>query len=182
MRPLIRLLEEEQRSTGDAIYVMPRAAPQWLFYTTSWRSAPAPIPLDSASHWLEQRTCAPRSAQHANACQMLGAYSSVMYTEAAGFAGTADSSWADREMLRLRAASAPCGWVVMHMAYAGEPVALARAVAAHGGYVQNAIDGVFTVPPLASRAERMRPNRDPATRAFRICFDRPRTLGEASTR
>ena len=182
MRPLIRLLEEEQRSTGDAIYVMPRAAPQWLFYTTAWRSSPAPIPLDSASRWIEQRTCTPRGSQRATACQMLGAYSSVMYTEAGGFAGTADSSWADREMLRLRAASAPCGWVVMHMAYAGEPVALARAVAAHGGYVRNAIDGVFTLPPLASRVERMQPNRDPATKAFRICFDRPRTLGESSTR
>jgi len=175
MRPLIRLLEQEQRSTGDPIYVMPRAAPQWLFYTTSWRSAPAPIPLDSASRWLEQRTCAPRGTQRARACQMLGASSSVVYTEAGGFAGTADSSWADREMLRLRAAAAPCGWLVMHMAYAGEPVALARAVAAHGGYVQNAIDGVFTLPPLASRAERARPNRDAATRAVRICFDRPAT-------
>ena len=61
----------------------------------------------------------------------------------------------------------------MHMAYEGEPVALGRAVAAHGGYVQNAIEGVFTLPPLASRAERTRPNRDPATRAVRICFDRP---------
>ena len=113
---------------------------------------------------------------------MLGAYSSVMYTEVGGFAGTADSSWADRETRRLQAAAAPCGWVVMHMAYAGEPVALARAVAEHGGYVQNAIDGVFTLPPLASRAERMRPNRDPATRAFRICFDRPSTLGASSIR
>ena len=104
---------------------------------------------------------------------MLGAYSSVMYTEVGGFSGQADSGWADREMLRLRAAAAPCGWVVMHMAYAGEPVALARAVATQGGYVQNAIDGVFALPPLASRVERMRPNRDPATRAFRICFGRP---------
>jgi len=173
IRPLVRLLEEEQRSTGDAIYIMPRAAPQWLFYTTSWRSEPAPIPLDSAGRWLEQRTCARKGAQRARACQMLGAYSSVMYTEVGGFSGQADSSWADREMLRLRAAAAPCGWVVMHMAYAGEPVALARAVATQGGYVQNAIDGVFAVPLLASGAERMRPNRDPATRAFRICFDRP---------
>lgn len=173
MRPLIRLLEDEQRSTGDPIYIMPRAAPQWLFYTTAWRSDPAPIPLDSAGRWLEQRTCEPKGAQRARACQMLGAYSSVMYTEAGGFSGQADSSWADREVLRLRAAAAPCGWVVMHMAYAGEPVALARAVATHGGYVRNAIEGVFTLPPLASRAERMRPNRDPATRAIRICFDRP---------
>jgi len=181
MRPLIRLLEDEQRSTGDPIYVMPRAAPQWLFYTTPWRSDPAPLSLDSAARWLEQRTCAPKGGQRARACQILGAYSSVMYTEAGGFAGTADSSWADREMLRLRAAASPCGWVVMHMAYAGEPVALARAVATHGGYVQTAIDGVFTLPPLASRAERMRPNRDPATRAVRICFDRHATLGDAST-
>ena len=173
MRPLVRLLEDEQRSTGDPIYIMPRAAPQWLFYTTAWRSDPAPIPLDSAGRWLEQRTCEPKGAQRARACQMLGAYSSVMYTEAGGFSGQADSSWADREVSRLRAAAAPCGWVVMHMAYAGEPVALARAVATHGGYVQNAIEGVFTLPPLASRAERMRPNRDPATRAIRICFDRP---------
>jgi len=173
LRPLIRLLEDEQRSTGDPIYIMPRAAPQWLFYTTAWRSDPAPIPLDSAGRWLEQRTCEPKGAQRARACQMLGAYSSVMYTEAGGFSGQADSSWADREVLRLRAAAAPCGWVVMHMAYAGEPVALARAVATHGGYVRNAIEGVFTLPPLASRAERMRPNRDPATRAIRICFDRP---------
>ena len=173
MRPLIRLLEDEQRSTGDPIYIMPRAAPQWLFYTTAWRSDPAPIPLDSAGRWLEQRTCEPKGAQRARACQMLGAYSSVMYTEAGGFSGQADSSWADREVLRLRATAAPCGWVVMHMAYAGEPVALARAVATHGGYVRNAIEGVFTLPPLASRAERMRPNRDPATRAIRICFDRP---------
>ena len=173
MRPLIRLLEDEQRSTGDPIYIMPRAAPQWLFYTTAWRSDAAPIPLDSAGRWLEQRTCEPKGAQRARACQMLGAYSSVMYTEAGGFSGQADSSWADREVLRLRAAAAPCGWVVMHMAYAGEPVALARAVATHGGYVRNAIEGVFTLPPLASRAERMRPNRDPATRAIRICFDRP---------
>ena len=173
MRPLIRLLEEEQRSTGDAIYIMPRAAPQWLFYTVPWRSTPAPIPLDSASRWLEQRTCAPEGAQRARGCQMIGAYSSVIYTEAGGFAGTADSSWANREVLRLRAVAAPCGWVVMHMAYAGEPVALANAVAAQGGYVQNAIDGVFTLPPLPSRAERTRPNRDPATRAIRICFDRP---------
>ena len=175
MRPLIRLLEDEQRATGDPIYIMPRAAPQWLFYTTSWRTEPAPVPLDSAGRWLEQRTCASRGTQRARACQMLGAYSSVMYTEVRGFSGQADSGWADREMLRLRAAAAPCGWVVMHMAYAGEPVALARAVATQGGYVQNAIDGVFTLPLLASSAERMRPNRDPATRAFRICFDRPAT-------
>jgi len=173
MRPLIRLLEEEQRSTGDAIYVMPRAAPQWLFYTTAWRRTPAPIALDSASRWLEQRTCTSQGSRRARGCQMLGGYSAVTYSEAGGFAGTADSSWADREMSRLRAAAAPCGWVVMHMAYEGEPVALARAVAAHGGYVQNAIEGVFTLPPLASRAERTRPNRDPATRAVRICFDRP---------
>jgi len=171
MRPLIQLLEEEQRTTGDPIYVMPRAAPQWLFYTTAWRRDPAPVPLDSAARWLEQRTCAPRGTQRARACQMLGAYSSVMYTEVGGFSGQADSSWADREMLRLRAAAAPCGWIVMHMAYAGEPLALARAVATHGGYVQNAIDGVFALPPLASRGERVRPNRDPATKAFRICFD-----------
>jgi len=175
MRPLIRLLEEEQRSTGDPIYVMPRAAPQWLFYTTPWGNDPAPIPLDSAGRWLERRTCAPRGTQRARACQLLGAYSSVMYTEVGGFSGQADSSWADREMLRLRAAAAPCGWVVMHMAYAGEPVALARAVATQGGYVRNAIDGVFALPLLASSAERMRPNRDAATRAFRICFDRPAT-------
>jgi len=173
MHPLIRALEAQQRATGDPIYVMPRAASQWLFYTTPWRSDPAPVQRDSAARWLEQRTCTPRGPQRATACQMLGAHSSATYTGVGGFGGKADSAWADREVLRLRAAAAPCGWMLMHMAYPGEPEALGRAIEMHGGQVQNALDGLLTTPPLASRAERMNPNRDPATKAFRICFNRP---------
>ena len=171
MRPLIRVLEEAQRASGDAIYVTPRAAPQWLYYTTAWRSDPAPIELDSAGHWLEQRTCAGRGAQHARACQMFGVNSSAQYAEGRGFVGRADSTWADREISRLQAAAAPCGWMLMHMPYPGEPTALARAIETHGGHVQNALEGLLTVPPLASRAERMHPPRDAATKALRICFD-----------
>jgi hypothetical protein len=161
VRPLIRALEEEQRTTGDPIYVMPRAAPQWLFYTTPWQSDPAPVRRDSASRWLEQRTCAGRGTRHVRTCQMLGAYSNASYTEVGGFAGTADSAWANREVLRLQAVAAPCGWVLMHLPYPGEPAALARAVETHGGHVQNALE------------DRLHPNRDAATKAFRVCFDGP---------
>ena len=90
---------------------------------------------------------------------MLGAYSSAGYTEVGGFAGAADSVWANREAARLRAAATPCAWVLMHLPYPGEPAALARAVETHGGRVDNALE------------DRMHPNRDAATKAFRICFD-----------
>ena len=159
MRPLIRTLEEAQRSTGDAIYVMPRAAPQWLFYTTPWRTDPAPVRRDSAAQWLEQRTCERKSTERVRTCQMIGAYSSAKYTEVGGFVGAADSAWANREAERVRTAAAPCAWVLMHLPYPGEPAALAHALETHGGRVDNALE------------DRMHPNRDAATRAFRICFD-----------
>ena len=158
IRPLIRVLQEEQRSTGDPIYVMPRAAPQWLFYTTPWASDPAPLGGDSTAQWLERRTCASHGAQRASGCQMLGANSSVTYKEVGGFVGRGDSAWADREILRLRAASSPCGWLLMHLPYPGEPAALAHAVETRGGHVENALE------------DKMHPNRDAATKAFRVCF------------
>ena len=159
IRPLIRALEEEQRSTGDPIYVMPRAAPQWLFYTSPWRADPAPVRRDSAAQWLENRTCTGRDGQHARACQMLGGYSSVTYAEVGGFAGQLDTAWAAREISRVRAAASPCAWVLMHLPYPGEPAALARAVDAQGGRVDKALE------------DRAHPNRDAATKAFRVCFD-----------
>jgi hypothetical protein len=73
------------------------------------------------------------------------------------------SLWANREVLRLQAVAAPCGWVLMHLPYPGEPAALARAVETHGGHVQNTLE------------DRLHPNRDAATKAFRVCFDGPAT-------
>jgi hypothetical protein len=102
---------------------------------------------------------------------MLGAYSSATYTEVGGFAGVADSAWANREILRIQAVAAPCGWILMHLLYPGEPAALSRAIETHGGHVQNALDGLLAIPLLPSRAERAQPGRDPTTKAFRICFD-----------
>jgi hypothetical protein len=160
IRPLIRVLEAQQQATGDPIYVAPRAAPQWLFYTTPWRTDPAPVQRDSSAQWLEVRTCS-RPTGHPRGCQMLGTPSSVVYREVTGFDGRPDTAWASREVGRLRAAASPCGWVLMHLPYPGEPAAFAAAVAAQGGRVDDALE------------DREHPNRDAATKAFRVCFDSP---------
>jgi hypothetical protein len=160
IRPLIRALEAQQQTTGDPIYVTPRAAPQWLFYTTAWRTDPAPVQRDSSAQWLEVRTCS-RPTGHPRGCQMLGKPSSVVYREATGFDGRPDTAWASREVGRLRAVASPCGWVLMHLPYPGEPAAFAAAVAAQGGRVDDALE------------DREHPNRDAATKAFRVCFDLP---------
>jgi len=159
-RPLIRALEAQQRATGDAIYVTARAVPQWLFYTTAWRTDPAPIQRDSAAQWLETRTCSQQSGRP-RTCQLLGKPSSVVYREVTGFDGRPDSAWAAVEVGRLRAVASPCGWVLMHLPYPGEPAAFATAVAAQGGRVDDALE------------DREHPNRDAATKAFRVCFDSP---------
>ena len=57
-----------------------------------WRRRGASGVLLMTGRWLEQRTCEPNGARRARACQMLGAYSSVMYTEAAGFSGASGTS------------------------------------------------------------------------------------------
>jgi len=158
IRPMIRSLQEAQRSTGDAIYVMPRATPQWLFYTTAWDTAPAPVPRDSASQWIEQRTCEPKGGKPATGCQMLGGHSSVTFAEVSGFSGQADTVWANHEARRLRAAAHPCAWLLMHLPYPGETPALARAVEVAGGRVDDGLD------------HPQHPTRDGATKAFRICF------------
>jgi len=160
IRPLIRVLEAQQRATGDPIYVTPRAAPQWLFYTTAWRTDPAPVQRDSATQWLEARTCS-RPPGRPRGCQMLGKPSSVVYREVTGFEGRPDTAWASREVGRLRAVATPCGWVLMHLPYPGEPAAFAAAVAVQGGRVDDALE------------DREHPNRDAATKAFRVCFDSP---------
>ena len=160
IRPLIRALEAQQQATGDPIYVSPRAVPQWLFYTTAWRTNPAPVQRDSAAQWLEGRTCS-RPAGRSRDCQMVGNPSSVVYREVTGFDGRPDTAWAAREVGRLHAAAAPCGWVLMHLPYPGEPAAFAAAVAAQGGRVDDALE------------DRAHPNRDAATKAFRVCFDSP---------
>jgi len=158
IRPLIRVLQAQQQATGDAIYVTPRAAPQWLFYTTAWRSDPAPVQRDSAAQWLEVRTCS-RQTGRPRGCQVLGKPSSVVYREVTGFDGRPDTAWASREVGRLRAVSSPCGWFLVHLPYPGEPAAVAAAVAAQGGRVDDALE------------DREHPNRDAATKAFRVCFD-----------
>ncbi|HEX5076350.1 MAG TPA: glycosyltransferase family 39 protein [Gemmatimonadaceae bacterium] len=158
IRPLIRVLQAQQRTTGDAIYVTARAVPQWLFYTTAWRADPAPVERDSAAEWLEARTCS-RPAAVARPCQLLGKPSSVVYREVAGFDGRPDTAWASAEVGRLRAVASPCGWVLMHLPYPGEPAALAAAFAAQGGRVDDALE------------DREHPNREAATKAFRVCFD-----------
>ena len=158
IRPLIRVLEAQQQASGDPIYVSARAAPQWLFYTTAWRTDPPPVQRDSAAEWLEVRTCSPTTG-HRRACQMLGKPSSVVYREVTGFEGRPDSAWASREVGRLRAVASPCGWILMHLPYPGEPAAVAAAAAAQGGRVDNALE------------DREHPNRDAATKAFRVCFD-----------
>ena len=47
----------------------------------------------------------------------------------------------------------------MHLPYPGEPAALAAAFAAQGGRVDDALE------------DREHPNREAATKAFRVCFD-----------
>ena len=160
IRPLIRVLEAQQQVTGDPIYVTPRAAPQWLFYTAAWRTDPAPVQHDSAAQWLEVRTCS-RPTGHPRGCQLLGKPSSVVYREVTGFDGRPDTAWASREVGRLRAVASPCGWVLMHLPYPGEPAAFAAAVAAQGGRVDDALE------------DREHPNREAATKAFRVCFHSP---------
>jgi len=160
IRPLIRVLQAQQQATGDAIYVTARAAPQWLFYTTAWRTDPAPVQRDSAVQWLEARTCS-RPTAVPRACQLLGKPSSVVYREVTGFDGRPDTAWASGEVGRLRAVASPCGWVLMHLPYPGEPAAFAAAFAAQGGRVDDALE------------DREHPNRDAATKAFRVCFDTP---------
>ena len=160
IRPLIAVLAAQQQTTGDAIYVTARAAPQWLFYTTAWRTDPAPVPSDSAARWLEARTCA-RTTARTRACQLLGRRSSVVYREVTGFEGHPDATWASAEVARLRAVASPCGWVLTHLPYPGESAAIATAVAEQGGRVDDALE------------DREHPNRDAATKAFRVCFDAP---------
>jgi hypothetical protein len=157
-RPLIRALEAQQQATGDAIYVTARAVPQWLFYTTPWRTDPAPVQRDSAAQWLESRTCSQQPGRP-RTCQLLGKPSSVVYREVTGFDGRADTAWASAEIGRLRAVASPCGWVLVHLPYPGEPAAFATAVSAQGGRVDDALE------------DREHPNRDAATKAFRVCFD-----------
>jgi hypothetical protein len=161
MSPLIRVLEEEQRATGDPIYVMPRAAPQWLFYTTPWRSDPAPVRRDSASQWLEQRTCVRRGSERTLERARCSAPTGTRGTPTWAGSRARQTAWADHEILRPRAAAVPCGWVLMQLPYPGEPAALARAVQTHGGRVESALE------------DRMHPNRDAATNAFRVCFGGP---------
>ncbi|HUQ83628.1 MAG TPA: glycosyltransferase family 39 protein [Gemmatimonadaceae bacterium] len=158
IRPMIRTLQDVQRSTREAVYVMPRATSQWLFYTTEWNTDPAPVPRDSATRWIEQRTCAPQSGNSRAGCQMLGAHSSVTFAEVSGFAGKPDTAWADHEVERIQAAAHPCGWLLMHLPYPGEMPALARAVELRGGRVESTL------------SHPGRPTRDGATEAFHICF------------
>ena len=160
IRPLIDVLAAQQQATGDAIYVTARAAPQWLFYRTAWGTDPAPVPSDSAAQWLEARTCAQPTARQ-RACQLLGKPSSVVYREVTGFEGRPDTTWASGEVARLRAVASPCAWVLMHLPYPGESAAFATAVTAQGGRVDDALE------------DREHPNRDAATKAFRVCFDAP---------
>ena len=159
IRPMIRTLQQAQRSTGEPVYLMPRATAQWLFYTTTWDTAPAPVPRDSATRWIEQRTCVSEGGKRPAGCQMLGAHSSVSYAEVSGFAGRPDTAWANHEVERIQAAARPCGWLLMHLPYPGEMPALARAVELHGGRVESTL-----IHPG-------RPTRDGATEAFHICFD-----------
>jgi len=83
----------------------------------------------------------------------------VVYREVTGFDGQPDTGWASGEVARLRAVASPCGWVLMHLPYPGESAAFATAVAAQGGRVDDALE------------DREHPNRDAATKAFRVCFD-----------
>lgn len=163
VRPLIEALAQRLVESGEPVYVSASGVPQWLFYVTARTSANSvPTNRDSATTWIEQTTCGSRRAglrsSAAPPCQLLGRYSGMSYVEGSGFGGSISPGWAAAEVRRLHSAAKPCGWMLLHHAFPGEPGALAAALVQLGGDVESALQ------------DRTPGSSDASSIAFRVCF------------
>jgi hypothetical protein len=134
---------------GEPVYVMGRAIPQWVYYTTDW-SAPdtarlrfaAAVDRPPAGPAFENaptrgRPVAPGEGHDLvyptpGRLELFGTYSG-MEAWGAGQREGPDVGWAENEAARIRLAARPCAWVIAANYARGEVRPLLASIEAAGG-------------------------------------------------
>jgi hypothetical protein len=126
VRALVRWIE--RRGIREPVYVSARLVPGWVYYTTDWSR-----PDTERINWIARVTAATQSAfenraprghavvdegeelarDHDNRLELFGVGSGMQYLNDVPVPPAPDSGWAINEVLRLRRAARPSGWMML---------------------------------------------------------------------